>query len=302
MFSTLTSDALLEEQLPRIVEHRYKSFGKSAVEPLLEPFWKWGVTFVPKRVAPNTLTLSGLLANVFSTLIILYYSPNFRNEIPASSVLFFCAAVFLYQTLDALDGLHARRTNTCSPLGELFDHGCDAISMYVLSMGYFSIIGFGNSPIAMLVEFFILNCTFYASQWQSFVTGSMSFDGFSVTESLLFLMLVSIISAFFGVQLWTFKEPFLGIELNKIQFWIAVVGSTVLFVRFAHTISVDGVGKCGTTVAVIGCPLRFFFPSLQRSAYNARRGTREPVCAVLDRTNASGVGYICSGDQDCPLP
>lgn len=34
----------------------------------------------------------------------------------------------MYQTLDSIDGKQARRTNSSSPLGELFDHGCDAVS------------------------------------------------------------------------------------------------------------------------------------------------------------------------------
>ena len=36
--------------------------------------------------------------------------------------------IFLYQSLDAIDGKQARRTNSSSPLGELFDHGCDSVS------------------------------------------------------------------------------------------------------------------------------------------------------------------------------
>ena len=36
--------------------------------------------------------------------------------------------LFIYQSLDAIDGKQARRTNSNSPLGELFDHGCDALS------------------------------------------------------------------------------------------------------------------------------------------------------------------------------
>ena len=44
-------------------------------------------------------------------------------------VTFVCAiGLFIYQTLDAIDGKQARRTQTSSPLGELFDHGCDSVS------------------------------------------------------------------------------------------------------------------------------------------------------------------------------
>jgi phosphatidylglycerophosphate synthase len=40
--------------------------------------------------------------------------------------------VVFYTILDCLDGKHARRTNTSSPLGQLFDHGCDALSVNLL--------------------------------------------------------------------------------------------------------------------------------------------------------------------------
>ena len=44
-------------------------------------------------------------------------------------VYLFCAiGLFVYQSLDAIDGKQARRTNTNTPLGELFDHGCDSLS------------------------------------------------------------------------------------------------------------------------------------------------------------------------------
>ena len=36
--------------------------------------------------------------------------------------------MFIYQTLDAIDGKQARRTGTSNALGELFDHGCDSLS------------------------------------------------------------------------------------------------------------------------------------------------------------------------------
>lgn len=44
-------------------------------------------------------------------------------------MIFFTAlGLFLYQSLDAIDGKQARRTKSSSPLGELFDHGCDSVS------------------------------------------------------------------------------------------------------------------------------------------------------------------------------
>ena len=35
----------------------------------------------------------------------------------------------VYMCLDAVDGIHARGTNTASALGQIFDHGIDSIAM-----------------------------------------------------------------------------------------------------------------------------------------------------------------------------
>ena len=41
------------------------------------------------------------------------------------------ACLWLYSTFDNVDGKQARRTGSSSPLGELFDHGCDALNCSV---------------------------------------------------------------------------------------------------------------------------------------------------------------------------
>jgi phosphatidylglycerophosphate synthase len=58
-------------------------------------------------------------------------------QAPAWVNYYAAAAIFIYQTLDALDGKQARRTGTGSCLGELFDHGCDAFTtVMVVCHGY----------------------------------------------------------------------------------------------------------------------------------------------------------------------
>lgn len=37
--------------------------------------------------------------------------------------------LWAYSSLDAIDGKQARRTGTSGPLGEFFDHGCDAVNL-----------------------------------------------------------------------------------------------------------------------------------------------------------------------------
>lgn len=49
-------------------------------------------------------------------------------QAPLWAYLLCAVGLFVYQSLDAIDGKQARRTNSSSPLGELFDHGCDSLS------------------------------------------------------------------------------------------------------------------------------------------------------------------------------
>lgn len=53
--------------------------------------------------------------------------------------------IFVYQTLDAIDGKQARRTNSSSPLGELFDHGCDAVTCGLLVLSILLTLDVGSS-------------------------------------------------------------------------------------------------------------------------------------------------------------
>lgn len=49
-------------------------------------------------------------------------------QAPSWAYLQAALGLFVYQTLDATDGKQARRTGSSSPLGELFDHGCDSMA------------------------------------------------------------------------------------------------------------------------------------------------------------------------------
>jgi len=84
---------------------------------------------VPEWVAPNLLTFIGWLFIVASYSVMLIYDYTFKKDIPSWTFLFAAACMFIYSTLDAIDGKQARRTKSSSPLGQLFDHGCDSFSI-----------------------------------------------------------------------------------------------------------------------------------------------------------------------------
>ncbi|KAJ6829460.1 choline/ethanolaminephosphotransferase 2-like [Iris pallida] len=69
----------------------------------------------------------GFMFLVLAALLGYIYSPQLDTAPPRWVHLAHGILLFLYQTFDAVDGKQARRTNSSSPLGELFDHGCDAL-------------------------------------------------------------------------------------------------------------------------------------------------------------------------------
>jgi ethanolaminephosphotransferase len=92
--------------------------------------------------SPNTITLIGLLVQVSALAFAYTLAPSF--EISTSpwapyAAVWSAASLFIYSTLDNMDGKHARRTGSSSPLGLLFDHGCDAINAGMVGWAIFAL-------------------------------------------------------------------------------------------------------------------------------------------------------------------
>ncbi|VDL77498.1 unnamed protein product [Nippostrongylus brasiliensis] len=126
---------MTREELFRLSEHRYSAVDTSWLSELgMKAYWEWAVEFYPLWLAPNLITLIGLAINLVSILILCHYCPTAREEAPSWAYSFSALSLFVYQTLDATDGKQARRTGAASPLGELFDHGCDSISQVFVTL------------------------------------------------------------------------------------------------------------------------------------------------------------------------
>lgn len=108
--------------------YKYASGNSTPLELWLNHYWNWAVQWLPLWLAPNLVTLLGLGFMVASAALVASRDPRLTAPL-APGVAAFCAvSLFCYQTLDAIDGKQARRTGTSSPLGQLFDHGCDALN------------------------------------------------------------------------------------------------------------------------------------------------------------------------------
>lgn len=98
------------------------------------PLANYFVEFLPESLAPNVITLIGFVFSFLPFFVLFhFYGTSFidyeGNEIPSWFFIFNGFCYFMYRMFDELDGKQARKTGNSSPLGLLFDHGCDAFSI-----------------------------------------------------------------------------------------------------------------------------------------------------------------------------
>ena len=63
------------------------------------------------------ITLVGLVFNLIGLVWILAMDTSMREVLPVGVYLFGTLTLFIYQTMDAIDGKQARRTGAAGPLG-----------------------------------------------------------------------------------------------------------------------------------------------------------------------------------------
>jgi choline/ethanolamine phosphotransferase len=74
--SKLLPNVLSAQQLANLSAHKYASTGTTLLDPIFQPFWVWTVNKLPMNIAPNLLTITGLIINVVTSLLMMFYSPN----------------------------------------------------------------------------------------------------------------------------------------------------------------------------------------------------------------------------------
>ena len=121
---------------------------------LLSPFWNQISRLVPASVAPNVLSLAGLLC----TIQAFYLCYRYMDASPTLVTVVAALLVFAYQTLDALDGIQARVTANASPIGSLWDHSCDNVAVVFVSLVGCSVMGLADDFITQwyIVQLFSL--------------------------------------------------------------------------------------------------------------------------------------------------
>lgn len=177
---------------------------------ILSPIAEFFVSLTPTWLAPNSITLFGLLWMITSYGIFCYYCPNLDQAIrspetvPRWIFLFNAIAMLCYQTLDNMDGKQARRTKSSSPLGLLFDHGCDSFNSILGSANWICAMGVGSHELFQLgVIVFAPMMAFYVCTWEEYYTGTLILPVINgPTEGLLGGAILSLTTWAWGAEYW----------------------------------------------------------------------------------------------------
>ena len=229
--------SLTLEELRHIKEFKYSSSNTSiAYNYVVSPLLNKVVTYLPKRLAPNVLTLLSLVFNIISFLFTVYETGNdFSHELSRFACGVQTIAHFMYILLDNLDGKQARRTGTSSSYGMLLDHGCDVFTNIIVCYNVSHLLMLGNTGFFSYCLFISLIPGFFTTTYEEYVIGYLNLPCINgADEGNVFVFMGSLIG-------WIFSP---SIFATKILFftsgeWLALL----VFVGTVFTI--------GTTLATI---------------------------------------------------
>ncbi|XP_012508005.1 PREDICTED: ethanolaminephosphotransferase 1 isoform X2 [Propithecus coquereli] len=204
------------EQLAGFDKYKYSAVDTNPLSLyIMHPFWNTIVKVFPTWLAPNLITFSGFLLVVFNFLLMAYFDPDFyasapgHKHVPDWVWIVVGILNFIAYTLDGVDGKQARRTNSSTPLGELFDHGLDSWSCVYFVVTVYSIFGRGSTGVSVFVLYLLLWVvlfSFILSHWEKYNTGILFLPwGYDISQ--VTISFVYIVTAVVGVEAW--YEPFL---------------------------------------------------------------------------------------------
>ncbi|TMW65115.1 hypothetical protein Poli38472_009282 [Pythium oligandrum] len=200
----------------KLLTYQYHGADNSLIyKHVLNPMNNFLVELLPLWLAPNLITLLGLLMVGGSHVAFYVYCPFFEGEAPWWLYVVAAVALFSYQTLDNLDGKQARRTGSSSPLGLLFDHGCDALNVSVGTMTMASVIQLGTTWKTLV---FVLSAhtVFICATWEEYYSGLLSLPIINgPTEGILIGVFLKLVTASIGPSFWL-EEYIPGYQNNTV--------------------------------------------------------------------------------------
>ncbi|XP_039610419.1 ethanolaminephosphotransferase 1-like isoform X1 [Polypterus senegalus] len=200
------------QQLAGFDQYKYNAVDTNPLSVyVMQNLWNRIVKAVPLWIAPNLLTFTGFLLILLNYFLLAYYDWNYTSSSLGSRHApkwvwgLTGLTTFSAYALDSVDGKHARRTHSSSPLGELFDHGLDSWATSLFTLSFFSVFGLSAerevTPFTLYYILCIILFTFMLSHWEKYNTGVLFLPwGYDISQ--VTLTSVYLLTAIYGVEAW----------------------------------------------------------------------------------------------------
>jgi len=196
---------LSEQSLNKLVNDpgKYQMDDTSVISHHLNAWWTFCASFVPDFISANVVTVGAAGPLILCWILSMFYAYQPGSDgLPCWLLILSGFAVFFFQTMDAVDGKHARRLGTSSSLGDFLDHVMDSISIMTSTYLICRSLGLRSIPF----EYFALvdaSLSFVVVHWESAKILVMKLDnGSSITECQLSFTFLLLLTAFTGKELW----------------------------------------------------------------------------------------------------
>ncbi|EER39068.1 sn-1,2-diacylglycerol cholinephosphotransferase [Histoplasma capsulatum var. duboisii H88] len=232
-------ESLSEDALSHLKTYKYSSVDKSFISRyILKHYWNAFVELLPLWLAPNMVTLIGFMFIIGNLILLEIAVPDLIGPAPAWVYYSFGMGVWMYSTMDNVDGKQARRTGTSSGLGELFDHGIDSLNCTLASLLQVAAMGQGSTKIGAFTT--LLPCLpMFFSTWETYHTHTLYLGYINgPTEGLIIGVLMMIASGYYGPHIYsnrvadTLGYPSLFGNWTYQELFIFVLGFSFLTAHF----------------------------------------------------------------------
>ena len=127
---------------------------------------------------------------------------SMNSEIPSWFLYVHAFTYLVYRMLDEMDGKQARRTGNSSPLGLLFDHGCDCFAIGLQNIMLSKEVCVGDNPISMVSLITAYMC-FHFCTLEEYYLGTLKLPMFNgVSDGSLPVIVLLIFTGAIGNTWW----------------------------------------------------------------------------------------------------
>ncbi|MCJ1303450.1 hypothetical protein MMC08_006260 [Hypocenomyce scalaris] len=248
--SKATIECISDEALIHLKSYKYSSVDNSFISRyILQHYWTAFVELLPLWLAPNMVTLLGFFFILANVIFLEIFMPDLVGPGPTWLYYSFAFGLWMYSTMDNVDGKQARRTGQSSGLGELFEyatglsqtgafaliirsHGIDSLNCTLASLLETAAVGLGSSPKGVFTA--LVPCLpMFFSTWETYHTHTLYLGYFNgPTEGLIMACTIMALSGYYGPQLWTypisdlFGHPELLGTNSVLDLWVPIVLAT----------------------------------------------------------------------------